>query len=519
MPMTNCLPDLNPNPVLRVLPDGRVAYANPAGRALVEALGGTATGPFDPGTLDRLRQAAFATPPQPVELPVGARTVSIRAITDDEAPGVLSLFGTDVTAARAIERFPDSNPNPVFRLSRRGELIYANPASTALLAGLRCLPGQPIPAELAGRIFRACESGLTLREESSGRSYDLKPVLVEEFDFINVYGTDVTAAVALTKFPDQNPNPVLRFAADGSLAYANPAAATIRDGLGLVLGGPLPDELWQRVQAAMVQPVAEPMEVSTAGRAYELTVVDVPQFEFINVYGTDVTAAREVEEAHRENERLLLNILPAPIAARLRGGETVIADEFDELTVLFADIAGFTELAAQLSATEVVQVLTDVFSACDELADRHGLEKIKTIGDAYMAVGGIGRDDADAPRRVAEMALDILDLLAAYRAPGERPLQVRIGLHTGPAVAGVMGIRKFFYDVWGDTVNTASRLESTAMPGTAQVLESTMERLRDVFLFEARGPVEMKGVGLRDTWLLTGRSPVAMTPQERDETA
>src|ERR1043166_9872568 len=201
-----------------------------------------------------------------------------------------------------------------------------------------------------------------------------------------------------------------------------------------------------------------------------LRVVSVYEFDSINVYGTDITAVREVEALSKANEQLLLNILPPTIAERLRGGERVIADRFDDMTVLFADVVGFTELSSRLEPDEVVNLLTAVFTLCDQLADRFGLEKIKTVGDAYMVVGGLGEsagEHAAHPVRethaadVAEMALAMLDGLAALGRERGRELQMRVGMHVGPAVAGVIGLKKVIYDVWGGSVNTASRMEST----------------------------------------------------------
>ncbi len=235
----------------------------------------------------------------------------------------------------------------------------------------------------------------------------------------------------------------------------------------------------------------------------------------INLYGTEVTAARQVAAANRENERLLLNILPPSIADRLRHGEVVIADRFDEMTVLFADCVRFTELSSNLSPTELVALLNDVFSLFDQLAERYGLEKIKTIGDAYMVVGGLGldRDRADHVARVADMALDMLDEVKAYRSRTGSPLEVRIGAHLGPTVAGVIGLMKFIYDVWGDGVNTASRMESQGEPGRIQVSTTMSERLADEFAFEPRGTVDIKGKGPMETYFLTGRSARATTPE------
>jgi class 3 adenylate cyclase len=302
-------------------------------------------------------------------------------------------------------------------------------------------------------------------------------------------------------------------ARDGRLIYANPASATICRALGATVGAALPADFAERVLAAAETASGETLEIRGEERIFELLVVSVYEFDAINVYGTDVTAAREVERASAENERLLLNILPASIADRLRRGEVVIADRFDEMTVLFADVVGFTQLSLELSPVEIVETLNAVFSAFDRLADRHGLEKIKTIGDAYMVVGGL-IDDApalpgraaggDHVQRVAEMGLEMLAEAGRLSHAAGRPLQFRVGMHTGPAVAGVIGIKKFIYDVWGDTVNTASRMESHGVPGRIQVTEATYQRLRDTFAFESRGLVDVKGKGPLPAYLLVG---------------
>ena len=218
---------------------------------------------------------------------------------------------------------------------------------------------------------------------------------------------DVTAERAIVKFPDQNPNPVFRIDWQGMLVYANPASSGLIAGLGVAVGecltDALRDDLLDRVRAGDRAVV----EVASGGAIYALLPVDVPEFGFINVYGTDITAVREGERLARENERLLLNILPEPIAQRLRDGEPLIADRFDDVTLLFADIVEFTRLSSALSAAELVGVLNDVFSAFDALVERHRLEKVKTIGDAYMVVGGLTERSDDHTQRVAEMALEL----------------------------------------------------------------------------------------------------------------
>jgi len=208
---------------------------------------------------------------------------------------------------------------------------------------------------------------------------------------------------------------------------------------------------------------------------------------------------------HRENERLLLSILPAAIATRLKSGDAGIADHFPEVSVLFADIVDFTVLSGGLSPKPLVSLLDDLFSQFDELARKHRVEKIKTIGDCYMAVCGVPEHRADHAAALADMALEMVGGLRQFNQTRGTALQVRIGLNTGPVVAGVIGRSKFIYDLWGDTVNTASRMESTGLPDRVQVTEAMQLALVAQFDLEARGEVEVKGKGRLRTWLLLGR--------------
>jgi len=206
-----------------------------------------------------------------------------------------------------------------------------------------------------------------------------------------------------------------------------------------------------------------------------------------------------------QTERLLLNILPQPIAKRLKDREHSIADYFAEVTVMFADIVGFTELSSRVSPTEVVEILNDIFSEFDRLAETHNLEKIKTIGDAYMVVAGLPKPQSNHAIMIAEMALDMQAAIALFNQETGNSLSMRIGINTGDVVAGVIGTKKFTYDLWGDTVNIASRMESHGLPGKIQVTETTYQCLRDRYLFEQRGCIPIKGKGEMLTYFLTGR--------------
>jgi class 3 adenylate cyclase len=235
-------------------------------------------------------------------------------------------------------------------------------------------------------------------------------------------------------------------------------------------------------------------------------VSNAAMFAAVLVLGEAVRSRRALALEQERSERLLLNVLPAPIAARLKAGEEVVADAFPQVSVLFADLVDFTRRSQRIGPAQVVATLNDLFSAFDELAQRHGLEKIKTIGDAYMVAGGLPDPRPDHAEAIAEMALAMQAEVARRTDDSGQPLQVRIGIDTGPVEAGVIGTTKFSYDLWGDTVNIASRMESHGIPGCIQVTARTYQRLRDGYRFQRRGPIPVRGMGEMVTYLLVGRN-------------
>ncbi len=251
---------------------------------------------------------------------------------------------------------------------------------------------------------------------------------------------------------------------------------------------------------------------------FALNIVTLAAIAFATIASFLVQRDRAMAALAREQDRseaLLLNVLPKEIVPRLKAGEDPIADAYDAATVLFADIVGSTKLAEQLEAKQLVALLNEVFSRFDLLAERHGVEKVRTIGDNYMCVAGVPRSRPDHAQAVARMALDMCAFLDELRARGEHRIDVRIGMNSGPCVGGVIGLRKFEFDIWGDPVNTASRMESHGVPGRIHVSDATYRLLVDGFECEPRGTIDVKGKGPMRTWFLLGeRKASAATPPD-----
>jgi urea transport system substrate-binding protein len=206
-----------------------------------------------------------------------------------------------------------------------------------------------------------------------------------------------------------------------------------------------------------------------------------------------------------KSERLLLNILPKSIAEKLKQDHQSIAERFDQATIMFADLVDFTGFSSRISPSELVDLLNDIFSTFDELALKHKLEKIKTIGDSYMVVGGVPTPMESHVEAIAEMALDMQQAITQFTRDDGQPFQLRIGINTGPVVAGVIGMRKFIYDLWGDAVNVAARMESQGQARLIQVTESTKVQLEHQYNFQLRGEIHIKGKGPMTTYWLMGK--------------
>lgn len=266
------------------------------------------------------------------------------------------------------------------------------------------------------------------------------------------------------------------------------------------------------VAYAMLIVLSSLIDVRLGGDATEVAPVVTATFFAMNV--TAVSAVMflllryyvgESRKANERSERLIDNMLPRAIARRLKSGESIIADRFNEVTIVFGDIVGFTPISEQLTPEQVVVTMNDLYTAFDDMAAQFGLEKLRTMGDSYVVAAGLPDPRSDHALAGAEMALRMLDELDEHRIEGVGPLQMRIGIHSGSVVAGVIGTAKLTYDMWGDSVNVASRMESHGSPGRIHVSEPVYRALHDRYLFEPRGILDIKGKGEMATYFLIGR--------------
>ena len=394
----------------------------------------------------------------------------------------------------ALEKFPDQNPNPVLKMTMDGHLMYANAAGRFIQEAWGVSVGDAMPEALVAHAVSLQDGPLELAV--GRRTVAFHVVAVEEFAFINIYGTDVTATKAITKFPDQNPNPVLKTDMDGNLLYANEAGKRIQAHWGIAIGEPVPSAIFGHAGFGK----AEPIELEVGVRTVLFYAVAVPEFAFINIYGVDVTAAKD-------NERILAKLAkyfsPQVYSSIFSGDlEVKIQTKRKKLTVFFSDIKGFSEITERLEPEVLTELITEYLTAMTDIAVRHGGTVDKYIGDAIMVFFGDPQTRGPKEDAIAcvEMALEMKASLQAIRRLWRdkgiaQPLDIRVGIHTDTCTVGNFGSSdRLDYTTIGNGVNLASRLESSARPNQILISEDTYLLVRDTIACDKLERISVKNI-------------------------
>jgi len=393
-----------------------------------------------------------------------------------------------------LESFPDQNPNPVLKVSTAGEVLYANPAAAELQAHWQRDHGSDLHPDL--RAEAEADWRQVVEVDVGSGCYTFHMVPVPESGFANVYGTDLTALRAIRKFPDQNPNPVLKADLSGALSYANEAGASIARAWDLKMGDPLPAIL---IESGRVDQ-QEALELEVGEGIFSFHVVEVPEFECFNIYGTDISARKAKEEVMTKLAKYFSRqVYDSIFAGDL---EVKVQTERKRLTVFFSDIKSFTELTERLEPEVLTELLTDYLSVMTEIAVKHGGTVDKYIGDAIMVFFGdpVSRGHQEDAVACVCMALEMRAALGDIRARWQKrglslPLDVRMGVHTGVCTVGNFGSRdRLDYTTVGNNVNLASRLETSAEANQILISHDTYLLVREAIRCRELGEIEVKNM-------------------------
>ena len=393
-----------------------------------------------------------------------------------------------------LAKFPDQNPNPVFRTDKKGRLLYANVPGQRLLHTLGLEIGGKLPNALIAHSDKPVEDQLEL--SVGARTFAFHVVSVPELSSINIYGTDITAMKAITRFPDQNPNPVLRMDMNGALTYANEAGQRVIEDLGICIGQKFP----AKVVLNNDTPIDNRIEMRAGSSVFTFHIVHVPEFEFINIYGTDITA-------QKENENILIKLakyFSHHVFASIFSGdlEVKIQTQRKKLTIFFSDIKGFGEITERLEPEELTELLTEYLTAMTGIATKYGGTVDKYIGDAIMIFFGDPktRGTKEDALSCVSMALEMKIAMQSFRSRWldkgiSQPLDIRMGIHTDTCTVGNFGSQdRLDYTTIGNGVNLASRLESSALPNQILISEETYLLVRDTIACERLEKIVVKNI-------------------------
>ncbi|MDC0253522.1 adenylate/guanylate cyclase domain-containing protein [Bacteriovoracales bacterium] len=482
-------PDQNPNPVLKISMSGVLLYTNKAGIRIQKGWE-IEVGDSVPNEVVAHAKSGVESP---LEMEIGKHTFSFHTVPVPEFL-FINIYGTDISAMKAITKFPDQNPNPVLRTDMDGALLYVNKAGLKIQKEWKIEIGKPVPGEIVDHTKSSGSGRLEMEVGKYTFSFHIVPV--PQFEFINIYGTDITAMKAITKFPDQNPNPVLRTDMDGAILYVNKAGSCIKESWGVEIGDKVPDII---IESAKDFSTA-PLELEVAEKTFLFHTVQVPEFDFVNIYGTDITAAKD-------NETILLKLTkyfsPQVYESIFSGDlEVKIQTKRKRLTVFFSDIKGFSEITERLEPEVLTEIITDYLTAMTNIAVKHGGTVDKYIGDAIMVFFGDPNSKGHKEDAVScvEMAMEMNSRLWEIRDTWKKrgisqPLEIRIGIHTDICTVGNFGSQdRLDYTTIGNGVNLASRLESNARPNEILISEDTYLLIRESIHCERLNKINVKNI-------------------------
>ena len=477
-------PDQNPNPVLRFSDKGVLQYYNSPSEPIIDAWKININDKPNKKFLDKLK-ITLAENEHSFEINVDSKSFLLKAVYIKEL-GSINVYGTDITAKKAIDKFPDQNPNPVMRISKEGILNYHNKASYDIVNSHNLKIGEMISDNLIELVSKTIlTNSITQNELTAGnKTYLANFVPVPEFGFIIIYATDITAKKVINKFPDKNPNPVMRFGKDGELKYFNDASKYIIKNWGIALNDTIPKEIIKNLTKPNANDVHN-MEFEVGNKTYYFNLVKINEFDFFLLYGTDITDTKDKE--------MILTKLSKYFSPQVYN--SIFTGELDvkidtnrkNLTVFFSDIKGFTTITEKLEPEILTELITYYLTEMTNIAIEYGGTVDKYIGDAIMIFFGDPKTDGitkDAVSCVA-MALKMKRRLKTIRKRWAsfgltESLDVRMGIHTDVCTVGNFGSQdRLDYTVLGNGVNLASRLESLANPNEILISENTFNVIKN----------------------------------------
>ena len=462
-------PDENPNPVVRFSGDGILLYSNKGSEEIIKAWDISVGDKAATDIMDKLMPAKNGRTEQNFEISVIKKTFLLKAVYVEELD-CINVYGSDITARKVINKFPDQNPNPVMRVSKEGVLDYYNNASTRIVNHFKMGTGKIVPEPLIELVGKTVLTGKMTRSEIAAEhnTYSIDLIPVDQFGFIIIYATDITAHKVVDKFPDENPNPVMRFTNQFQLQYYNEASDYIIESWGTQLNHQIPDDMVSELKNATRNNYR--LEKIIGNRTYYFSIVEIPEFDFFLMYRTDVTESKAKE--------MILGKLSKYFSPQVY--DSIFTGELDvninttrkNLTIFFSDIKGFTTITEKLEPETLTELITDYLTEMTNIAIDHGGTVDKYIGDAIMiffgdpTTKGVKDDAVTCVRMAMKMKERLRSIRRKWRSFGiAEGLDIRIGIHTDVCTVGNFGSEdRLDYTVIGNGVNLASRLETNSNP-------------------------------------------------------